>query len=117
MRAHRGEKTLGRMLMEFGTRPRDVVAALGQRLDACCYEVGPEVAQAFAAQFSGRYLGLVRRAVRTIGARRGAALVTLANDDAAWSRCLHRRACNSICAPQTRWQLVDAGVPGDRKSP
>ena len=44
-------KTLGRMQMEFGTRPRDVVAALGPAIGRCCYEVGPEVAQAFATQF------------------------------------------------------------------
>jgi purine-nucleoside/S-methyl-5'-thioadenosine phosphorylase / adenosine deaminase len=44
-------KTLGQMRMEFGTRPRDVIAALGPAIGRCCYEVGPEVAQAFAAQF------------------------------------------------------------------
>lgn len=44
-------KALGRMSMEFGTEPRDVVAALGPAIGRCCYEVGPEVAQAFAAQF------------------------------------------------------------------
>jgi YfiH family protein len=44
-------KALGRMRMEFGTRPRDVVAALGPAIGRCCYEVGPKVAQAFAAQF------------------------------------------------------------------
>jgi len=44
-------KALGRMRMEFGTRPRDVVAALGPAIGRCCYEVGPEVTQAFAAQF------------------------------------------------------------------
>src|SRR6202521_4173165 len=44
-------KALGRMRMEFGTRPRDVVAAIGPAIGRCCYEVGPEVAQAFAAQF------------------------------------------------------------------
>jgi YfiH family protein len=45
------EKTVGRMQMEFGSEPRDVVAALGPAIGRCCYEVGPEVAQAFAAQF------------------------------------------------------------------
>jgi YfiH family protein len=45
-------KALGRMRMEFGTRPRDVVAALGPAIGRCSYEVGPEVAQAFATQFS-----------------------------------------------------------------
>ena len=45
-------KTIGRMQMEFGTRPRDLVAAIGPAIGRCCYEVGPEVAQAYAAQFS-----------------------------------------------------------------
>ena len=44
-------KTLGRMQMEFGTRPEDVLAALGPGISRCCYEVGPEVAKEFQAQF------------------------------------------------------------------
>jgi polyphenol oxidase len=45
------EKTLGRMQMEFGTRPQDVVAALGPGIGGCCYEVGHEVVKEFAAKF------------------------------------------------------------------
>ena len=45
-------KTLGRMRLEFGTQPEDVTAALGPAIGSCCYEVGPEVAQAFAGQFA-----------------------------------------------------------------
>ena len=45
-------KALGRMRLEFGTRPQDVTAALGPAIGRCCYEVGPEVAQAFAGQFA-----------------------------------------------------------------
>jgi len=45
------EKALGRMKMEFDTRAEDVVAAVGPAIGRCCYEVGPEVAQAFAGQF------------------------------------------------------------------
>jgi YfiH family protein len=45
------EKTLGRMQMEFGTRPEDVVAALGPSIGSCCYEVGTDVAKEFHAQF------------------------------------------------------------------
>jgi purine-nucleoside/S-methyl-5'-thioadenosine phosphorylase / adenosine deaminase len=45
------EKTLGRMKMEYGTRPEDVIAALGPGIGQCCYEVGPEVAKEFQAQF------------------------------------------------------------------
>lgn len=45
-------KTLGRMRVEFGTRPENVTAALGPAIGRCCYEVGPEVAQAFSGQFA-----------------------------------------------------------------
>ena len=44
-------KTLGRMRMEFGSQARDVVAALGPAIGQGCYEVGADVAQAFATQF------------------------------------------------------------------
>jgi hypothetical protein len=45
------EKALGRMQMEFGTRPRDVIAALGPGIGQCCFEVGPEVVAEYAAKF------------------------------------------------------------------
>jgi polyphenol oxidase len=45
------EKTIGRMQMEFGTQPTDIVAVLGPGIGGCCYEVGHEVASEFAAQF------------------------------------------------------------------
>jgi len=45
------EKTLGRMAMEFSTRPEDVIAALGPGIGQCCYEVGGDVAKEFQAQF------------------------------------------------------------------
>ncbi len=44
-------KTLGRMQMEFGTRPEDVIAALGPGIGRCCYQVGSDVAREFNAQF------------------------------------------------------------------
>jgi purine-nucleoside/S-methyl-5'-thioadenosine phosphorylase / adenosine deaminase len=46
------EKTLGNMQMEFGTRPGDVLAALGPGIGQCCFEVGPEVAAEYEAKFS-----------------------------------------------------------------
>jgi polyphenol oxidase len=45
------EKTLGRMQMEFGTRPQDVIAAIGPGIGQCCYEVGHEVIKEFSAKF------------------------------------------------------------------
>lgn len=45
------EKTVERMHGVFGSEPRDLVAALGPSIRACCYEVGPEVVGAFHEQF------------------------------------------------------------------
>ena len=45
-------KTIGQMQMEFGCRPADLLAAIGPTIGGCCYEVGTEVASAFAAKFS-----------------------------------------------------------------
>jgi polyphenol oxidase len=46
------QKTLGRMQMEFGTRPTDVIAALGPSIGQCCYAVGSDVAREFHAKFA-----------------------------------------------------------------
>lgn len=45
------EKTVGRMQMDFGSQPKDLIAAFGPGIGGCCYEVGHEVAKEFAAQF------------------------------------------------------------------
>jgi polyphenol oxidase len=44
-------KTLGRMQMEFCTRPQDVIAAIGPGIGPCCYEVGHEVIKEFGVKF------------------------------------------------------------------
>ena len=44
-------KTIGQMQMEFGCRAQDLLAAIGPTIGGCCYEVGTEVAAAFAAKF------------------------------------------------------------------
>ncbi|MBI4467115.1 MAG: peptidoglycan editing factor PgeF [Acidobacteria bacterium] len=44
-------KTVGRMRQEFGSKPEEIVAAFGPGIHRCCYEVGPEVVQAFEARF------------------------------------------------------------------
>jgi YfiH family protein len=44
-------KAIGQMQMRFGSRPQDLLAAIGPTIGGCCYEVGTEVAAAFTAQF------------------------------------------------------------------
>ena len=44
-------KTVGRMQMEYSTRPEELIAAIGPGISQCCYEVGPEVVKEFAAKF------------------------------------------------------------------
>jgi hypothetical protein len=44
-------KAIGKMHMQFGTRPADLLAAIGPSIGGCCYEVGTEVAVEFQSQF------------------------------------------------------------------
>jgi polyphenol oxidase len=46
------ENGVGRMRLEFGSRPGDLVAAIGPGIGACCYAVGEEVLSEFESQFA-----------------------------------------------------------------
>jgi YfiH family protein len=46
------ESGIGRMRMEFGCRPEDLIAAIGPGILACCYAVGEEVYSEFESQFT-----------------------------------------------------------------
>ncbi len=45
------EKGVGEMYRCFGSRPRDLKAAIGPGVQGCCYEVGEEVRVKFESQF------------------------------------------------------------------
>jgi YfiH family protein len=45
-------KVIGQMQMHFGSKPADLLAAMGPSIGGCCYEVGTEVAIQFQSQFA-----------------------------------------------------------------
>ena len=55
------ESGVGRMRIEFGSRPEDLMAAIGPGVGQCCYAIGEEVLSEFESQFS--YAGELFREV------------------------------------------------------
>ncbi|HET7105969.1 MAG TPA: peptidoglycan editing factor PgeF [Candidatus Acidoferrum sp.] len=46
------QKAVGRMQFEFGSKPADLLAAIGPSIGPCCYEVAADFVTKFTAQFA-----------------------------------------------------------------
>jgi copper oxidase (laccase) domain-containing protein len=69
---------------EFGARPDDLLAAMGPSIGPCCYEVGSELVDAFAAAGHPRHL--IDRWFLALPASRGRERSTLTLDVAGANR-------------------------------
>lgn len=102
------EKGVGEMRRNFGSRPRDLKAAIGPGIRGCCYQVGAEIRDKFHAQFG--YAGkLFRETKQSDEVRERYPLLFLTARAPG-----HSELPNQIfldLAQANRRQLIDAGVP------
>lgn len=93
------EKTVKAMEKAFGTRPEELIAAIGPCIGPCCFETGPEVPQALRACLGDRakpfiqpegekFLVDLKGANRAILERAGVRQIAVSSE---CTRCLPRR--------------------------
>ena len=64
------ERGIGTMRLRYGSRPQDLLAAVGPSIGPCCYAVGEEVRHEFESQFAYAPRALQRGLRLRPGARR-----------------------------------------------
>jgi len=102
------EKGVGEMRQWFGTLPRNVKAAIGPGIHACCYDVGPEVRQQFESQFAYAE-NLFREIKESDPVREKYPLLFLTARAPGHSELPTKIFLDLVEA--NRRQLIDAGVP------
>ena len=102
------EKGVGEMVRCFGSRPRDLKAAIGPGIQGCCYEVGEEVRTRFESQFSYA-AGLFREVKESDPVREKYPLLFLTARAPGHSELPKRIFLDLVEA--NRQQLIAVGVP------
>jgi YfiH family protein len=102
------EKGVGEMRKHFDSQPRDLKAVIGPGIRGCCYQVGPEVRNAFESQF--RYgSNLFRVTKETDEIHEKYPLLFLTSRAPGHSELPEQIFLD--LADANRLQLLDAGVP------
>jgi len=102
------EKGVGEMRRCFGTLPKNIKAAIGPGIHACCYDVGPEVRQQFESQFAyAEYL--FREVKESDPVREKYPLLFLTARAPGHSELPTKILLDLVEA--NRRQLIDAGIP------
>jgi polyphenol oxidase len=101
------EKGVGEMVRCFGSRPRDLKAAIGPGIGGCCYEVGEEVRTKFESQF-GYAVELFREVKESDPVREKYPLLFLTARAPGHGELPPKIFLNLVEA--NRRQLLDAGV-------
>ncbi len=102
------EKGVGEMFRCFGSRPRDLKAAIGPGIQGCCYEVGEEVRTQFESQFA--YATSLFREVRESDPVREKYPLLFLNARAPGHGELPKKIFLDLVEANRR-QLLGAGVP------
>ena len=102
------EKGVGEMRKHFGSDPRNLIAAIGPGVQACCYEVGEEVRTRFEAQFAYG-ASLFREIKESDPVREKYPLLFLSARAPGHSELPTKLFLDLVEA--NRRQLLDAGVP------
>lgn len=102
------EKGVGEMVRCFGSRPRDMRAAIGPGISGCCYEVGEEVRTKFESQFAYA-TSLFREVKESDPVREKYPLLFLTARAPGHSELPKKIFLDLIAA--NRQQLIVAGVP------
>jgi hypothetical protein len=102
------EKGVGETRRHFGSRPRDLAAAIGPGVHNCCYTVGAEVRDNFASQFAYA-AGLFHEVEESDPVREKYPMLFLTARAPGHSTLPKKIFLNLVEA--NRRQLLDAGVP------
>ena len=105
------EAGIGRMRLEFGCKPENLIAAIGPGIGACCYSVGDEVLSSFESQFAYAR-SLVREVYDSEPVRKKYPMLFLTQRAPGHSPIGPNLHLNLVEA--NRLQLIDAGLKEEK---